>query len=124
LYFHQTIVYSDIIAIACVYVVVETIVLVVVLNVLGKLSMLASWELVTYLAIVVGEIFLINFLTSPIDAANIGLLALSVFMLFVFLNVVLSKIIFIVDFRKACLLGTIMGLINALMVIIATTVYH
>ncbi len=123
LYFHQSIVYSDIIAIACVNVVVETIILVVVSSILGKRSMLASGWGITYLAIVVGEIFLINFLTSPMASSNIRLIALFVFVLFVFLNMTLSKIIFAVTFRKACLLGTIMGLINAFMVMMGTTVY-
>jgi hypothetical protein len=82
LYFHQSIVYSGIIAIACVNVVVETVILVVVSSILGKRSMLTSVWGITYLATIVGEIFLINFLTSPMYSENIGILALSVFILF------------------------------------------
>src|SRR4030042_747362 len=102
----------------------EAFVLFIVLRILRKLSMLASWGLIIYHAIIVGGSFFVNFLTSPIEVANIGILALSVFILFVFLNVALSKIIFDVNFRRACLLGTIMGLINAIVVIVATPVYQ
>lgn len=102
----------------------EAFVLVVVLSILRKLSMLTSWDLIAYHAIIVGGSLFINFLSSPMDTANIWILAISTSILFVSLNVVLSKIIFVVNFRKACLLGTIMGLINAFMVIAGTTVYR
>ncbi len=121
---YPSIVSSEIPYILVMHAVAEAFVLVVVVSILRKLSMLASWWLITYHAIVVGGSFIINLLTSPIEVANIRILASSAFILFVFLNIVLSKIILVVNFRTACLLGAIMGLINAFMVIVATSVYR
>ena len=121
LYLYPSIIYSETLYIVCVYVVVETLVLVVVLSILRKLSMLTSWKLTAYYAVVVAGSVSTNFLSPAHDASFLPTV-LAVFAILVFLNVALSKIIFAISFRKACLIGTIMGLINALMVIAATPV--
>jgi hypothetical protein len=124
--------YSDMPYIVCTYVVVEVLVLVVVLSILRKISLLAYWRLIAYHLVIVAGSFSINFLLSSLEIhlgdlqqSNLLLFSfLSVFMILAFLNIALSKIIFTISFRKVCLIGTTMGLINALMVIITTTFYR
>jgi uncharacterized membrane protein YbhN (UPF0104 family) len=112
--------------------VVEILVLVVVLSILRKLSLLAYWRLIAYHVVVVAGSFSFNFLLSSLEIhlgdpqqKNLLLFSvLSVFMILAFLNIALSKIIFAISFRKVCLIGMIMGFINALMVIITITFYR
>jgi hypothetical protein len=111
--------------------VIEAIILVIVLSILRKLDMLTSWKLIAYHAVVMAGSLSINFLLSSLgihlgDPQQANLLLFSVFAVFttlVFLNIALSKIIFAVNLWKACLIGMLMGLINAIMVIASTTFY-
>jgi hypothetical protein len=124
----KNIFFSDILYIISGYVVIEAIILVVVLSILRKLDMLISWKLIAYYAVVVVSSLFINFLLSSIgihlgDIQQTNLLFFSVFMVLVFLNIALSKIIFAINLWKACLIGMLMGLINAIMVIASTSVY-
>jgi hypothetical protein len=121
LYLYPSIIYSDMLYIVCIYVVVETIVLAVVLSILRKLSMFTSWKLTAYYAVVVAGSVSTNYL-SPEHGESFLPTVLAVVVILVFLNVILSKIILVISVRKACLIGTIMGLINAFMVIAATPV--
>lgn len=109
--------------IVCMYIVVEALILAIVLSILRKTDMLISWKLTAYYAIVVGGIMCINFLLSPINGENLLPFALSVFMLFVFLNLGLLEIIFVINLWKACMISIIAGLINALMVVVTITAY-
>lgn len=121
---HPSIVYySETFCFACMYIVIETIVLVVVLSILRKLNMLTSWKAIAYYAIVVGGSLAINLLLSPINGENILPFILSIFAIFVFLNFGLLEIIFDVSFWKASLVSIIAGLLNALMIAITITVY-
>ncbi len=121
LYLYPFIVNSDTFNIVLIYVVVETIVLAVVLSLLRKIDMLASWKLIAYYAVVVAGSISTNYL-SPEHGKSFLPTALAVFAVLIFLNVALSKIILTISFRKACLIGTIMSSINAFMVIAATPV--
>lgn len=130
LYSHRFIAHSDIVAIACVYVVVETVVLVVALSILRKLNMLTSWKVIAYYVVVVGGIMAMSSLLSSLEI-HVGVAQqakfflfsiLSVFMVLFFLNFGLLAIIVDTRFWKACLIGTIMSLINTFMVMMATTV--
>lgn len=118
---YPSIIFSDTLYIVCEYVVVEAIVLVVVLSILRKLNMLVSWKLIVYHTVIVAGSLSINFLLSPVELAKFLLFVLVVFTFFVFLNLLLSKIIFVISVKKACLIGMLMGLINALMVIHTAT---
>ena len=130
LYLTPPLVYPDVRAIACVYVVVETIVLVVALGILRKLNMLTSWKVIAFYVVVVGGIMAMSSLLSSLEIhvgvpqqARFFLFSiLSVFMILFFLNFGLLAIIVDTRFWKACLIGTIMGLINTFMVMMATSV--
>ena len=130
MYFNRSIIYSDIIAIACVYVVVETIVLVVVLRILRKINMLTSWKVIAfYVIVVVGIMAMSSFLSSleihigcPPDANFFLFCILSVFMILFLFNFCLLAIIVDIRFWKSCLVGIIMSLINTFMVMGVTTV--
>ncbi len=129
---YPSIVFSDTLYIVCEYALVEAIVLVIVLCILRKLHMLDSWKLIAYHFVVVGGGFSANILLSSLeihigDPQQKNLLFFSVFavfVLFAFINFALSKIIFVVNMRKAYLLGLVMGLVNALMVITSVTFYR
>lgn len=121
LYFDSPIIDSDTIKIVFVYAVIETIVLAVVLGVLRKLDMFASWKLIAFYAVVVAGSLSTNYL-SPEHGESFLPTVLAVLVVLVFLNIALSKVILTISFRKACLIGTILGSINALMVVAATPV--
>jgi hypothetical protein len=128
---HPSFIDLDTSHIICTYIVIEALILAVVLIILSKTDMLVSWKLIAYYIIVLGGSRAFNFLLSSLkihvgDPKQANLLhfsVLSIFMILVFLNITLSKIIFAINFRKACLVGTLMGLINTIMVIITTTFY-
>ena len=120
---YPSIVFSDTLYIVCEYAVVEALVLAVVLSILRSLNLFVSWKLIAYHAIVVAGSLAINFLLSPIELTEFVLFALTVFALLVFLNFALSKLIFVISVRKACMIGMLTGLINALMVITSTTFF-
>lgn len=77
-----------------------------------------------YIIVVVAGILAIAFLSSPVSSGKFLFFALSVSTLFIFLNAALLKIIFVISFWKACLIGVIAGLINEFMVFSATTIYR
>jgi hypothetical protein len=91
-------------------------------SILRKLNMLAFWKFAAYLAVIVVGSVCINFFLSAVAYKSTLLFALTVFMLFVFLNFVLSKIIFALNMREALLIGMLVGLVNALLCIMATPV--
>ncbi len=115
--------YSETFYFACLYIVIEAIVLAIVLRILRKTDMLISLKLAVYYAIVVGGSIAINFFLSPIKMETFFPFSLSVFMIFVFLNFGLLAIIVDTSFWKACLISIIAGLINALMVIVTISAY-
>lgn len=114
---YPPIVFSDTLYIVCEYAAVEALVIVVVLSVLRKLNMLASWKLIGYFVFVVAGSLAVNLLLSPIGGENLLPFIFSVFALFVFLNLGLLEVIFVISFWKACLISIIAGLINVLMII-------
>jgi hypothetical protein len=106
--------------IICISVAIEAIVLFVVSSILRKLKMFISWKILTYYAIIVIGSLTTNFLLYPVMYTNLSSFVLVVFLLLVFSNVVLSKRIFAINYWKACPIGAVLGLINTLMIIIAT----
>lgn len=121
--------YSETFCFGCMYVVVETIVLVIVLSILRKLNMFASWKLMAfYLVVVAGSLAMSSLLTSiqmhaeGLQQANFFPFDIfAVFMIFVLLNFGLLAIIVDIRFWKACLMGTIMSLINTFLVMSTIT---
>ena len=85
--------------------------------------MLVSWKTVIYFSVAVAGVLIIGFLSSPMYSGNFFPFAISVFVLFVFLNIELSLIIFDTSFWKTCLTSIIAGLINAFMTITLIAVY-
>jgi hypothetical protein len=119
---YPAIVFSDTLYVICTYVVVDAFALVVGYSMLRKLNMLASWKVAVYLAVVVTGSIAINFFLSAVAYKSLLLFALVVFTLLAFLNFALSKIIFSISVRQACLIGMLVGLVDALMCIMATPV--
>jgi len=127
----KNIFFSDFLYIISGYALIEAIMLIIVLGVLRKLNMLTSWRLIAYYTVVVVGSLFINFLLSSLEIhlgdpqqANLLLFSVfAVFMILVFLNIALTKVIFVSNIRKACLVGMLMGLINTLMVITSATFY-
>ena len=119
--------YKNIIYFVYIYALLEGVILDSVLRILRKSNMLFSWKVITYYIVVVAFSISASYLlylfihTRHYHFLGINRLdyyILSVFILFVFLNVVLSKIIFAIGILKACLLGLIMGFINTFLIII------
>jgi hypothetical protein len=115
--------YSETSCFACIYIVVEAIILAVVLRILRKTDMLISWKAALYFAVVAGGSIALNYYLSPIKMETFFSFSLSVFMLFVFLNLGLLGIILAAGFWRACLISIIAGLINALMVIVTISAH-
>ena len=121
--------YSETFGFACLDASVEAIVLFVVLSILRKLNMFASWKLIAFYAVVVaGSLAMSSLLSSlemhaehPQQANFFPFDIFAVFMIFVFLNFGLLAIIIDIRFWKACLMSTIMGLINTFLVMSTTT---
>ena len=117
----------------CVYVVIDSLLLAVLLSILRKFNMVISKKFISYLAaVVVGSIF-INFmlftmyklLTDKMHAvasAHLLLYILISFIPYAFLNYALSKRIFVIKIYEACIIGIIMGLVNAF--VSMPPVYH
>lgn len=119
---YPSIIFSDTLYVICTYVVVDAFALAVGYSMLRKLNMLASWKFVIYLAVVVMGSLAINFFLSALAYKSLLLFALIVFTLLAFLNFALSRIIFTIGVREACLIGMLVGLVDALICVMATPV--
>ena len=119
---YPSIIFSDTLYIVCTYVAVDAFALAVGYSMLRKLNVLASWKFAVYLAVVVMVSLAINFFLSAVAYKSLLLFALIVFTLLALLNFALSKITFAVSLREACLIGMLVGLVDALMCIMATPV--
>lgn len=108
----------------CVYMVVDSLALIALLSILRKFDMIASKKFISYLAVVVVGSLFISFLLftaykplvgkTCVESANLLFYILIEFTPLAIFNVAFSKIIFAVRVRHACLIGILMGLINAL----------
>jgi hypothetical protein len=124
--------YSETFAFACMDAAVEAIILVVVLSILRKLNMFASWKLIAfYVVVVAGSLAMSSLLTSiemhaegPQQTNFFLFSTLSVFMILFFLNFGLLAITVDISFWKSCLTSTIMSLINTFLVLSAVTYCH
>jgi len=100
----------------------DTFALAVGYSMLRKLSMLASWRLGAYLAVIIAGSLAINFFLPPVAYRSTLFFVLAAFAFLALLNFALSKIIFAVSIREACLIGMLVGLVHALMAIMTTPV--
>ncbi len=114
--------YSDTFYVVCVYAVIDAFALAVGYSMLRKLSMLASWRLGAYLAVIIAGSLAINFFLPPVAYRSTLFFVLAAFAFLALLNFALSKIIFAVSIREACLIGMLVGLVHALMAIMTTPV--
>jgi hypothetical protein len=121
--FYPSIIFTEILYIAFGYAVVEFFILVILSVVLQKLNMITSWKLIAYHAVILTVGIIINILSSPIEHTRLLVFDIAVFVIFVFLNFEISKIVFDINILKAFVIGLITGLINALTIIVSISVY-
>ncbi len=120
---YPAIVFADVTYIVCMYVVVDAFALAVGCSMLQKLNVISFWKFAAYLAFVVGTSVAINSLLSELAFKSLLLFALMAYMLLGSLNVALSRTILGVGFREASLIGLLVGLVHALVCIMATSVH-
>jgi hypothetical protein len=119
---YPSIIHSDTLYITCIYVVVDAFALAVGYSMLRKLNLLAPWKVIAYLAVVVAGSLAINFFLSEVLYKSLLFFTLIVFALLAFLNFALSKVIFAISTRDACLIGMLVGLVHAFICIAGTSV--
>jgi hypothetical protein len=107
---------SFIFYLVCAYVVVYAFAIVIGYGLLRKLKLLLSFRKVAAnIAAAIGGNILINFLLLRLYLVSSLLFIPAVFVLLSFLNFALSKGIFAVSNREACLIGMLTGLIGTLL---------
>lgn len=122
---------TDILYIAGGYSLIETIMLIIIWVILKRFKMVVPWKLIIYGLISVIISLFLNFILSSLkihigDPQQKNLLLFSVLVVFtvlVFFNITASKVVFVLEAWKACLLGMLMGLINTFMVLTSITFY-
>ncbi len=119
---YPSIIHSETLYIACIYVVIDAFALFVGYSMLRKLNLFVPWKVIAYLVVVVAGSLTINFFLYEILYKSLLFFALIVFVLLAFLNFVLSKVIFAVSVRDACLISMLVGLVHALICIAGTSV--
>jgi hypothetical protein len=119
---YPSIIHSETLYISCIYVVIDAFALSIGYSMLRKLNLFVPWKVIVYLAIIVAGSLAINFFLSEVLYKSLLLFAIIVFTILALLNFALSKIIFSISARDACLIGMLVGLVHALICIAGTSV--
>lgn len=108
----------------CVYLVIDFFALAVGYAMLKKFNSLISWKSVVYLAVIVAGSFAINAFLPGLAYRSALFFILTAYAFLFLLNFVMSKMIFTLNAREASLIGLLVGLVHALMAVMATPILH
>lgn len=117
-----SILYSQTFYIISAYIVIDSLALIAGYSMLRKFSTLAFWRFLLYIAVIVAVSFSINFSLFDLARKSLLIFGITVYLIIAFLNFILSKILLRVNIRESFLIGILVGLVHALICIMATPV--